>query len=581
MRLPVDYKKEVHKSVFDLSTVRRTTMHAGCIYPIYSRKCIAGDKFIIDINALLKSTPLQSPLYGSFKLQTAVFFDSDTNYYGWMDNNTKVATQDLLRKNMHHFNFLPKLESNDGTYMTGSDVVRFFNGQFNNFRSSLLEYMGVPSGTMFHLDSDPTLSPFASIDAGFLLTYLNIFRNYYMNKQSVDVPYVNALDGHSMEDPFAFITAQNLDDLFMYLRGQSDGVDLDDTRDPRLSWLPRYLNSLGRPNGGLLLSTYLPDLYRNLLDDSFNTKVSKVTVDGNSQFTIDSLRFANKLQKLVDRFDISGGRISDWLRTVFGVATRKDLDIPELIGVSQSLIDPSQVTAMAQTGEQGSKDSTDLGQFGGNFDNFSRQRKQVFTASTPGRVMVCVTLVPMVDYSQGVDPELLETKFADRYFPEMENLGYQKVPQWWYSAQPNIKNAHIYPSDLQETMTEFQLSTAKFDYDSVDSVVGKQVAWLPLMTDVNKTYGEFGNGGVYESWILKRRYWSTRYISLPRKDAEHNDREYFVWTADVRISQYINPLEFQYPFMAQTITDPNWFLQMALDIKAIRPKGKRFMPTLE
>lgn len=564
MRLPVDYKKEVHKSVFNLSTVKRTTLLPGMIIPIYSRRCYAGDKFIIDINALLKSVPLTSPLYGTFKLQTTVFFDSDTNYYGFLNNNNKLSTQELLAKKAHRFDFQPIMDTL-GEVIEDYEAQRIFNGTWNNFRGSVLDYMGCPSGL---ITSGSDYGGFSNqpFDVGFVLTYLNIFRNYYANKQSTKFPFIS--DG-SFASEGAISYDWNLsllDDLFMALRNSDDGIDLNVSQtNSALRWFTEvYLPTLSSVSGGILLTTYLPDLYRNLLDDTFNNVVSKVTVDDKNQFTIDSLRYANKLQRLVDRFDISGGRFSDWLRTVWGVSTRKDMNIPEIIGASQSLIDPSQVTSLAST------DKASIGEFGGNFDNFTRQRKHSFVASTPGRVMVCVTLVPMVDYSQGIDPELMEVNFSDRYFPEFEGLGYQKVPRLWYCASAD--GSISYESAPGESPHDWSASGFKED---INQTVGKQVAWLPMMTDVNRCHGEFGNRGYYENWVLKRRYQT---ISRDLGDPDQTDH---VFQFKTRINQYISPVEYQYPFVTQSISDPNWFLQMALDVKAIRPKGKRFMPNLE
>lgn len=228
------------------------------------------------------------------------------------------------------------------------------------------------------------------------------------------------------------------------------------------------------------------------------------------------------------------------------------MDISELIGVSQSLIDPSTIVAQS-SGTTGEFDSDRiLGDFGGNFKNFDSHRSHSFVASTPGRVMVIVNLIPMVDYAQGIDPELVESSFADEYSPEFAQLGFQKVPKSYYSALPDFSVGKL-------AVTNNPFTTA----------VGKQVAWLPLMTAVNRVHGEFAELGKFNSWVLRRRY--QRLV-----DATQGDQ-----STGTRITQYIDPLEFQYPFVSQTISDPNWFLQMALDVKAIRPIGKRIMPNLE
>lgn len=590
-RLPLDYKKEVKNSVFNLNTVRRTTMLPGQIIPIYSRKMKAGDKFILDPSSLLKSLPLNSPLYGSYLLQMSIYFDSDTNYYGFLDNNTKLSTQELLNKSRHRYNFgfvMETIGDDETEPITPSNAEHLFNGTFNNFRGSVLEYMGVPSGIVASVSDTTGGSAPTEYDIGFVLTYLNIFRNYFANKQSNKFPYIKngvaLVPGTSLARPFDIFWDNDmsvLDDLFMDLRNSKDGIDFSileedgytEESNPGLFWLLQYLTDMCKPSGGILLTTYLPDFYRNLLDDTFNNKVSRVTTSGNS-FTIDSLRFANKLQRLIDRFDISGGRFSDWLKTVWGVQTRKDMDIPELIGVSQCLIDPSQVTA------QSAGDDVPLGEFGGNFDKYNGHRKHSFVASTPGRVMVCLSLVPNVDYSQGLDSELVETRFADEYFPEFEQLGYQKVPGYLYQASFDCRVTEVVGSDGTKTYTGTDnLSVADGSTGYFPSkVIGKQVAWLAMMTDVNRCYGEFGNHGIYENWVMKRRY---QYPIVRNISGVPNVSQVTQKVFLTRINQYINPLEYQDQFIQKGFNVPDWFVQFGLGNTAVRPKGKRFMPNLE
>lgn len=571
IRIPADYKKKVNRSVKNLSLAKRTTLHPGEIIPIYSRRCMAGSRYTVDVNSLLASQPLVSKLLGTFRLQVGIFYDSDSNYYGWLDNNKKYSTQELLQKTRHRKNLLSRFEMEEGG-LNSQNAELYFNGQYNNFRGSVLDYMGVPSGIVLPYDEtgDFPDSALGRLDLGFILTYLNIFRNYYASKQEQNFPYIQTSKFRdTATDPiymsFNHNTIAQLDDFFMALRNSTDGIDFDSgSLDSRLLWFVNdYLPTLFNPHGGILLSTYLPDLYRNLLDDTFNTSVSRVSTAGNS-FSIDTFRFQNKLQRLIDRFDVSGGRFSDWLRTVWGVATRKDMDIPELIGVSQQVVDPNQVTA------QSSGEGVDLGQFGGNFNKLGNHRKHSFVASTPGRLMVCLTLIPEVDYSQGIDPEIVKVNFADDFYPEFEQLGYQKVPGYVYSPNVPVRIVRGGTSSAPTYTVEEDKSEPWLGLSSV----GKQVAWLDLQTDVNRVHGEFGNGGYYQSWILRRRFFH-------RFDSFKVGEQGKVWTEKLDITHYINPLDYQYPFVGQSLDDPNWELQVGIGNRAVLPIGKRYMPNLE
>lgn len=563
LRIPKDYKKKVFKSQRDRSVIKRTTFHPGLLIPIYTRRMMAGERIRIDLRTLIQSNPLVSQLLGTFKLRAMVFFDSDANYYGFMDNNTRVSSADLLKKKRHQC-VTGKDYNTEGDYVL---PVGVFGNTYTPFkdgvgRHSLLDFLGVSPGYINTstglVQGKYTYRDRLTFDVGPILTYLNIFRNYFANDQEANFPVYTS----SSLDPLTTIghPIEKIDQLFRDLRHRDDGyvfrnnVAVDGNTYPGMYWFKNtYLPYCGSPYGGLLTSTYLPDQFSNLM--SANVGATRAVVEvKDGQFNIDELRFKNKLQRLIDRYDVSGGRFSNWLRTVWGVETRRDMDIPELMGVSQSIIDPSQLSAMAQTGDSGKEGSTDFGQFGGHFDNFNKHRPHSFMASTPGRVMVIVNLVPMVDYCQNIDSELLKVNFADDYTPEMSQLGFQSAPLTDYSCLPEVVDGQL--SDNAKPL--FTTS------------VGKQVAWLGEMTDYNRVHGEFSVGGYYESWCLQRRFW---HAELNADAAAQN--------AYTDITQYINPLDFQYPFVGQSLSDPNWFLQMAVDVKTIRPIGKRFMPNLE
>ena len=163
-------------------------------------------------------------------------------------------------------------------------------------------------------------------------------------------------------------------DFFLWLRQQTDGVDIFDvtTDTSSTAYFPEmvsYFNTLH--SGGLFCAQYEPDMLRNILLDVDTTKVN-VDITNNS-FSIDTLRFQNKLQRLVDRYDISGGRFSSWLKTVWGSSANRRLDIPQFIGTTSFIIDPNTVTSVADT--TGNPEDSNLGQLGGNINQANYKGK--------------------------------------------------------------------------------------------------------------------------------------------------------------------------------------------------------------
>lgn len=570
IRIPKDYDKKTMRSVHNRSCIRRTTMHPGLLIPIYSRRVMAGEKLFIDPVTVLQTNALIAPLMGSFRLQLAVFFDSDSNYYGWMDNNARLTTNDYLNLKRHRATFSKIMPADLNFESTFKSWTREMGVQ----PSSILNYAGFPmmSTAVNNTDDQSTLID-PQIDLGFIFTYLNIFRNYYCNNQEDTFPIVDknvfSIEGQAF--PFTRHNLTLLDKLFKELRFQDDGYNFDNAPNasalPGMSWFKsNYFRSTWSSFGGLLPCTYQPDLMTNLLNVSNNVKsYVRITTSGAEQntFTIDTLRFQNKLQRLIDRLDVSGGRFSNWLRAVWGVKTRKDMDIPELIGVTQKLIDPTEIVTKSNSDVIGPVDERFVGDLASNFNKTDGHRGHSFYASTPGRVMIIATLVPNVDYVQGLDYEISKVDFADDYVPEFSQLGFQSVPLSRYSVLPIFDGAGLGP-DFDPIIKADML-------DPLTTSVGKQVAWLEEMTDVNRNFGEFDWNGLYNYWVLNRRY------SLL---GQHSTALNSVQFQPV-VTQYINPLEYQYPFVLQSIADPNWFLQVGLRIKAVRPIGKRYMPNLE
>lgn len=547
---PQNYVEQVRRSVHDLSTERRTTLHAGLNIPIFSRKMLPNDSISIDVATLLQSNPLVAPLMSQYKLRVALFFEPYSNLYGWMDNNTRESTEALLKKN-HHRACLGRVANTGGSSI--------FCG-----RSSLFEYCGVPALAAFSY-GDAVDPYYMNLDRH--LAYLDIIRNYYINRQEDSVPYI----GNSFTN-FDTVSVETLDNLFMDLRYLKDGFTWDrDASTPNaaaLQWLVNeYLpNAYHYEFGGLFSALFEPDYFSNLLSNDVGTVKSNITVSEDGTVSMHEVYFQNKLQKLIDRFDVSGGVFSKWMRTVWGTNPNRRVDVPEIIGSVTSMINANNITTVANTYQDTTGDGSAVGQLAGQInqhDNRWRDKNRKFQfdyhAREEGILMAVVTLIPCVDYDQGIDPDLLRTTFADDYKPQFAQLGFQDIPMDHYSVMPQLQ--------YNSSSNSIQTVPGQCPQDSGVSV-GKQVAWLDMMTDWNRSYGEFSTSGMYETWTLKRRFW---------KRATGAD----VPQSRIAITRYIDPVEFQYPFVMQTIEDPNFFLQVGFDIRAVRPIIKQVMPSFD
>ena len=602
IRIPQDYKENVNRAFHNLSKVARTTMHPGLKYPIYCRRVFLGDDFKLSIPAkLLQSQPTISPVMGSYKLRVEWYYQSDTNLYGWLDNNDKQSTQTILNQRKHRFIPITVTNPDPGSYQydlyelsddgSNSAPIYFRTGKVGIGRGSLMDYLGVaPCYVAPAENDDVTVHQFGNVwNMDTVLMYLNIARSYWTNPQWPNIPYVGSAFGGSgaiTPNPFYSLSLTDMDNLFKWLRTKEDGVELnlnDDTWQSLVTMpnslayeekyrravynFGNYLRSVcvGGPSSGLFCCQYEPDLYRNLMSDEIGALKSKIdTTSG--VMTIEELRFANHLQLVIDRLDISGGRFSDWARTRWGVKTRKNLDRPQLLGVTTEYIDTGLVTSR-ENSRDAEGDLSSPGQMHGNINQ--RPGKSGFVrvkVTEPGYIMAVVSVVPEVDYCQNIERYLLDIRFEDEFSPQYSRRGFENVPRSDYSALVDSSYSFV---DEGDVVGDFLQTT----YPLLATSVGKQVAWLREMTDVNRVHGEFSNFGMYETWVLKRQY---TIFSV-------YDDEYArgVEVSDFKFSPYVNPLEWQYPFVGQDLFAPNFYLQAAIKVDAIRPVGRRYLPSLE
>lgn len=595
-RIPLDYKEKVGRAVHDVSQIKRTTMHPGLLYPLYYRRMKRGEKCTFATpQMLLQSQPTYSPVMGQYRLRVEWYFNSDANHYGWIDNDSRLTTEEVLHRRHHTIRFENIFGGVVGDTNTESiGTVNQYYDKYGVGRGGIYDFMGIPPGyipLMSGADLDgagfdgvypdnsvhTTHGHYFNLDM--ILTYLNIIRCYHINQQYPDIPYVSEdlfnPDG-DRELYFATYNQQQLDDLFMALRCLDNGFDFDAANVPSTSEMPSkyqfairtfnaYLQSSRYHNGGLFCSQYQPDLYRNLLNNDIDLYKSTVKVNEDGSFSIESFRFDNRIQMILDRINPFGGKDSTLSRTRWGVRSNKNYDIPMYICSQTEFIDTTAVTSnnSGSASVDGESITSVPGELSGNVNQRKYNKsRQSFTADVPGTLMAIVSLVPVVDYSQNIEHWLLQNNFEDEFSPQMAQRGFEDVPITDYVGLPMVA-ASVDSADSP---------VVSYGYDDV---VGKQIAWIHDMTAVNRVHGEFTTFGFYHTWVLGRNFL--------RINHEISEEEGVVtgFSVESVITPYVNPNDWQYPFVAQTLFDPNFYLQCMFDVKSVSPVGYRFMPTLE
>lgn len=162
-----DYNMSTH----DLSTIVRNTQSPGTLVPNLCLVAQKGDTFDIDIDSNVLTHPTTGPLFGSFKLEHHVYTGPVRLYNSWLHNNrTKIGL------NMEQVK-LPQIKVNIKTL---SDTPSNEEKQWIQVNPScLLAYLGIRGYANTPNSGEATVNK----NALPILTYFDIFKNYYANTQ--------------------------------------------------------------------------------------------------------------------------------------------------------------------------------------------------------------------------------------------------------------------------------------------------------------------------------------------------------------------------------------------------------------
>lgn len=161
-----------NRSTHNLSYAWRSSMGVGTLVPCMKLVGLPGDTFDIDIDTKVMTHPTVGPLFGSYKMQIDIFTAPFRLYNAMLHNNALNVGLDMSKVK------LPRIEQRvtaqkitDSTHLTySSSSILAYLGQRcmrNNYLSIVLVKNAIP-----------------------MLAYLDIFKNYYANKQEKEFYYL-------------------------------------------------------------------------------------------------------------------------------------------------------------------------------------------------------------------------------------------------------------------------------------------------------------------------------------------------------------------------------------------------------
>lgn len=476
-------------------------------------------------------------------------------------------------------------------YSAGTEVISDFNNlQYNPGFSINDEFFQNEDISTLELPRTVKLGP-KYLHGVKPLAYLDIIRNYYVNNQmnvaayitanpvAVDSTYIGYVEIEVLDYIFAFVRSldssiyhtsdyDTLSNLFLnkqHLNGYSSAL-----HQRAVNFLQDWEQSYTVPNGGCFLTNYQMDLNRGLLATSVGNYHSVVDTSSGS-FSIDTLRMQNKVQQLIDILDLTGGRFSDWVRALWSVNIKGDVDKPIYIGSFSQNISTTDIVSPSTTA--GSTAGSQTGFAAGGMSN---TRKITFNSDIYGTICCVFTYTPIVMYSNLFKREDLKTSFQDVYNPRMAQLGYQGVPHSVLSAEYSTlllyDGAGAPPISFDSSGYALPfIRRYNNGSDEMNQLVGKQVAWAEYMSDIDEARGLFATNQSLEYWVLNRDY---NY----RKDFDHNS--FYVRENAFDGSTYVDPAKWQNLFADVEPNAQNFRQFYKFNVFVKRPIPKRTLGRL-
>lgn len=604
--------KTYNRSTHNLSAAWRSSMGVGTLVPCLKLIGLPGDTFDIDIDTKVMTHPTVGPLFGSYKMQIDIFTAPFRLYNAMLHNNALNIGLDMSKVKLP---FYKQVMTNDGTI---EDSTRLTYSS-----SSILAYLGQRSTIDYSVNKKLVVG-----QAVPWLAYLDIFKNFYANKQEADFyylvksSYVNTTftSRNIVYDQTGKITTGGTIEIVNMTLEQwnaSGEVYGTETEGGTKKWLSsteinKYWTPTKKENNVLLTfkrgqhwkfgiearyknDSYIQKAGLTSLDELRETILSK----GSEQVTIN--RTTNKYFN-----DVLGESDNKW--------NLKEAGCGLILKTYQSDIFNNWVKTEWITGENGISAVTAISTAGDKFtiDQLNLSKKVydmlnriavsggtyqdwVETVYTSGWEMHTET--PM--YEGGLSTEIEFQEVVSSSASSDEPLGtlagrgintqkkggklHIKIKEPCYiigiaSITPRVDYCQGNDFDMDlETLNDLHkpaldgigyqdlLTSQVAGWVSRTAAYGKTVAWINYMTNYNKTYGTFAENG-NESFMVLNRIFEPKNGDFTSKEIDN--------------TSYIDPSKYNYIFAETTTESQNFWVQIGFGIEPRRVMSAKQIPNL-
>lgn len=478
------------RSVIPINYNHKTTFNAGKLIPLKCREVLPGDSVVVDIAETIRmGTPL-FPVMDSAYVDVYAFFVP--NRLVWDHWKNFLGESEVAGFDNEVEYFVPGVPVPEGGFSEGGNA----------------DHLGIPTKAA-NLGFVSAL-PFRAIR----LIWNEFFRDENLQQPLVvnkgdaetDLTLDDLLPVAKFHDVFtsALPWPQKGDPVLLPMQGDAP-VYTGDYHDAGVDPVTGDFSNLNFHANPILsaLSSHHLGIYNdneqirlNVVPDGGNTLTSDTKLAPSNLWadlsqvtgaTINQLREAFAVQRLLERDALGGSRYRELLRSHFSV-TVPDLtvSVPEYLGGHRQRIGMQQVV---QTSASGVGDTPQ-----GNVSGLSITAKRdpntiVKSFSEHGMLIYLACIRNENSYQQGLEPFWYKRDRYDFYWPELAHIGEQPIP---------VKAIYAYGSEEQN-----------------EEVFGYQEAWYDYRYCPNTISGEFrsNHSRSLDTWHYADNYASRPYLS--------------------------------------------------------------------